>query len=72
MTFPLAELSELIAKRDATIGVVVSISDGIATIATTKGAIHASASAGVARGDRVMVRNGVAVKMRAASASYPV
>lgn len=73
MTFPLHELRRLLGeKREASYGVVVSISSGTAKVATEGGAVFATAGPGVQPGARVKILAGVAQLAPASSATYQV
>jgi len=63
MSFALKEISDLLALREGTAGVVVQIGDGTVRVATPSGAITARTTGHIAVGDRVTVRNGFAEAM---------
>lgn len=73
MTFPLHELRDLIAPvKAATFGVCVSISNGMAKVATESGPVTATAGPGVRTGARVRIEGGTAQLAPAAIATYQV
>jgi hypothetical protein len=62
----------LSAGGDETIGVVVGVEGSAVRVATSRGAVFATASQGVAIGSRVRVRAGVASLAPAAVKVYQV
>ena len=70
MSQPVHDLQRLIASQRPVAGRVVAISGSMVRVATAQGVVEVSGS-GLAVGDRVVVRNGVAVKMHGAPGSPP-
>ncbi|MBF0283153.1 MAG: hypothetical protein HQL51_01690 [Magnetococcales bacterium] len=60
MGSPLADLAALLRDEKPATGVVASIRGGVASVATSRGMITASAGPGVAVGARVRIVDGVA------------
>jgi hypothetical protein len=72
MTFPLQELSRLLARDQAAVGSVVGVEGALIRVATERGAVVARTLEVLAVGDRVLIRNGMATKAPVASRIYPV
>jgi len=73
MRFALNELRDLIGNQAKTdYGVVVSISSGVAKVATEAGAVFATAGPGVRPGVRVKIQGGTAHLSQGAAAVYQV
>ena len=72
MRHALGELRRLLTPPEASTGVVVQVSGGMAKIATRAGLITARASGTIGAGDRVAIEAGVAKAVPAATASYSV
>ncbi|WP_041641150.1 hypothetical protein [Magnetococcus marinus] len=66
MSQPLHDLHRHIASQGTNSGRVVAVTGGIVRVATEQGVMEVSGS-GLAVGERVVVRDGVAVKMQGAS-----
>ncbi|MBF0127751.1 MAG: hypothetical protein HQM02_11135 [Magnetococcales bacterium] len=64
------DLQRLIASQRPVVGRVVAVTGGMVRMATAQGVVEVSGS-GLAVGDRVVVRDGMAVKMQGASANHP-
>ncbi|MBF0182601.1 MAG: hypothetical protein HQM03_21510 [Magnetococcales bacterium] len=64
MSNPLFDLQRLLAWRDAVAGRVVSLTNGMARVATAQGVVEVTADAGLQVGDRVTVRDGKAVRVQ--------
>lgn len=72
MTFPLKELTRLLAQDSALLGAVVSIEGTSIRVATERGAVMARSLDALAVGDRVLIKNGMASRAPVARQSYPV
>lgn len=72
MSFPLKELSRLLAPESGVIGVVVGFNGALVRIATEKGAVMARTLDQLAVGDRVVIRQGLAVRSPVARTVFPV
>ncbi len=72
MTFPLKELTRLLASDAALLGSVVSIEGASIRAATERGAVLARSLDALTVGDRVLIRNGIATRAPVARQSYPV
>ena len=72
MSYPLKELSRLLAQDSSGVGVVVGFNGALVRLATEKGAVLARTMEVLAIGDRVLLRQGVAMKAPAATAVFPV
>jgi hypothetical protein len=72
MSFPLKELARLLASDTALLGAVVAIEGAVIRVATERGAMTARSLDTLAVGDRVWVRNGIAMRAPVARQSYPV
>lgn len=72
MSYPLKELSRLLAQDGAAVGVVVGANGTLVRLATEKGAVLARTFDVLAVGDRVLIRNGLATRAPVARVSYPV
>lgn len=72
MSFPLKDLSRLLAQDSASVGVVVGFNGALVRLATEKGAVMARTLDALAVGDRVLLRQGVAMKSPAAKTVFPV
>lgn len=72
MSFALADLRRLVQQDDALIGVVVSVDGALVRIATAKGAFATRTDGSISRGDRVLVRNGIASAAPVAKRCYSV
>ncbi len=64
MSSPLFDLREMLAGRVAVAGRVVSLTNGMARVATAQGVVEVVADAGLQVGDRVTVRDGKAVRVQ--------
>ncbi|ABK43861.1 hypothetical protein Mmc1_1350 [Magnetococcus marinus MC-1] len=67
---PLHDLHRHIASQGTNSGRVVAVTGGIVRVATAQGVVEVSGS-GFAVGDRVVVRNGAAVRMQGAAGRPP-
>lgn len=72
MTFPLKELSRLLAQDQAVVGAVVGIEGAMIRVATERGAVVARTLDALAVGDRVLIKNGMATKAPVARQIFPV
>lgn len=72
MTFPLKELTRLLAQDSAVVGAVVSIDGAMVRVATERGAVTARTMDALTVGDRVLIKNGMASRAPVARQSYPV
>lgn len=72
MTFPLKELSRLLARDTAVVGAVVGVDGALVRVATEKGAVLARTLDALAVGDRVLIKNGLATKSPVAKQIFPV
>ena len=72
MASPLSELAFLLTRDKPVVGVVVSLSGGMASIATASGVVRANAGDGVMVGTRVRVVDGVARRGVVPANAYPV
>lgn len=72
MTFPLTALTRLLAPDATLIGSVVGIDGSLVRVATARGAITVSSTDVLSVGDRVLVRNGLAVRAPVARQVFPV
>ncbi len=72
MTFPLQELTRLIAPDATLVGAVVGFNDNLVRVATERGAVTARSLNALAIGDRVLVRHGMATRAPVARHIYPV
>ena len=72
MSFALKELSRLLATDAPAVGAVVGIDGAVVRVATERGAVTARTLDGVAVGDRVQIKNGVATKAPVAKQVFPV
>ncbi|MBF0143557.1 MAG: hypothetical protein HQL59_08910 [Magnetococcales bacterium] len=62
MSQPLIDLQHLLAGRQSMTGRVVALNGGMVRVATAQGVVEVTAETGLAVGDRVMVRDGRAIK----------
>ncbi|ABK45218.1 hypothetical protein Mmc1_2725 [Magnetococcus marinus MC-1] len=67
MSQPVHDLQRLIANQRPVSGRVVAVTSGMVRVATAQGVMEVSGD-GLAVGDRVVVRNGVAVKIQGTAA----
>ncbi len=72
MTFPLKELSRLLAQDAAMVGSVVASEGTLVRVATERGAVLARTLDTLAVGDRVLIRNGLATRAPVARQAFPV
>lgn len=72
MTFPLKELSRLLATDQPLVGSVVGVDGALVRVATERGAVVARTLDSVAVGDRVLIRNGIATRAPVARQVFPV
>lgn len=72
MTFPLQELTRLIAPDATLVGAVVGFNGTLVRVATERGAVTARSLDALAIGDRVLVRHGMATRAPVARHIYPV
>lgn len=72
MTFPLKELTRLLARDTPVLGAVVGIEGSLVRVATERGAMLARTLDTLAIGDRVLVRNGLATRAPVVRQAYPV
>ena len=72
MTFPLQELTRLIAPDLTLIGAVVGFNGNLVRVATELGAVTTRSLDVLAIGDRVLVRHGMATRAPVARHIYPV
>lgn len=71
--FVLNELSRLLAGKSAAgAGVVVALTEGVATVATPSGSVRAEADAGVRVGARVRIVGGKAVRAASPTQQFQV
>ncbi|MBF0342507.1 MAG: hypothetical protein HQL95_16310 [Magnetococcales bacterium] len=64
MSSPLSDLREMLAGRVAVAGRIVSMTNGVARVATTQGVVEVALDGGGNVGDRVIVRDGRAVRVQ--------
>ncbi|MBF0143043.1 MAG: hypothetical protein HQL59_06245 [Magnetococcales bacterium] len=64
MSNPLFDLQQILTGRAAVSGRVVSVSSGLARVATAQGVVEVAADAGLIAGDQVTVRDGRAVRVQ--------
>ncbi|MBF0214544.1 MAG: hypothetical protein HQM00_13450 [Magnetococcales bacterium] len=64
MSSPLHDLREMLAGRVAVAGRVVSMANGVARVATAHGVVEVVMDGGGNVGDRVIVRDGRAVRVQ--------
>ncbi|MBF0180554.1 MAG: hypothetical protein HQM03_11080 [Magnetococcales bacterium] len=64
MSSPLSDLRELLAGRVPVAGRVVSLTNGMARVATAQGVVEVAGDIGLRVGDRVAVRDGKAVRVQ--------
>ncbi|MBF0108679.1 MAG: hypothetical protein HQL76_05850 [Magnetococcales bacterium] len=62
MSQPLIDLQRLLTGRQTTTGRVVAVTAGMVRVATAQGVVEVTAETGLATGDRVIVRDGRAIK----------
>lgn len=72
MSYPLKELARLLAQDSSGVGVVVGFNGTLVRLATEKGAVLARTLDVLAIGDRVLIRQGMAMKAPAATDVFPV
>lgn len=72
MSYPLKELSRLLAQDSSSVGVVVGFNGALVRLATEKGAVMARTLDVLTIGDRVLIRQGVAMKAPVATDVFPV
>lgn len=72
MSFALKELAQLLTTDHAVLGSVVAVEESQVKVATERGAVTARTLDGLAVGDRVLVRDGIATRAPTARQSYPV
>jgi hypothetical protein len=72
MTFPLQELTRLVAPDTTLVGAVVGFNGNLVRVATERGAVTARSLDVLAIGDRVLVRHGMATRAPVARHIYPV
>lgn len=72
MTFPLKTLSRLLSSDATEVGSVVATEGSAIRVATARGAVQARTVDDLAIGDRVLIRNGMAIKAPVARQTYPV
>ena len=72
MSYPLKELQRLLAQDSGSVGVVVSFNGTLVRLATEKGAVMARTLDVLTIGDRVLIRQGVAMKAPVATDVFPV
>jgi hypothetical protein len=72
MSFAVNEVSRLLAAERARLGVVVGFSGTLAIVATARGAVLARPAGTVAKGNRVIVRDGWVEPAPVASVTYQV
>jgi hypothetical protein len=72
MSFALKELSRLLAPEQTVIGAVVGIDGAVVRVATERGAVTARTLDVVTVGDRVQIKNGIAIKAPVARQVFPV
>ncbi len=72
MTFPLQELTRLIAPDATLVGAVVGLDGALVRVATERGAVTARSLDALVIGDRVLVRHGMAIRAPVARHIYPV
>ncbi|MBF0117153.1 MAG: hypothetical protein HQM04_19190 [Magnetococcales bacterium] len=66
MSSPLSDLREMLAGRAPVAGRIVSITNGVARVATAQGVLDVVLDGGGNVGDRVSVRDGRAVRVQEA------
>jgi len=72
MTFALNELTRLLAPDQTLVGSVTGIEGVMVRVATAQGAVMARTLDALSVGDRVRVKNGMAIRAPVARQSYPV
>ncbi len=72
MSYPLKELSQLLAQENTVLGVVLETNNATVTLATSQGAVSARTLDPLKIGDRVVVRNGFATKAPTATRAFSV
>lgn len=72
MSYPLKELSQLLAKESVVAGIVLEVNNAAVKAATSQGAVMARTLDTLKAGDRVVLRNGMATRAPTASATFPV
>lgn len=72
MTFPLTVLTRLLAPDATILGSVVGIDGSLVRVATARGALTVNSTDVLTVGDRVLVRNGLAVRAPVAKRVFPV
>jgi len=72
MSFALKELSRLLAPEQTVVGAVVGIDGAIVRVATERGVVIARTFDVVVVGDRVRIKNGIAIKAPVARQVFPV
>ena len=72
MSFALKEITRLLAPEQMVVGAVVGIDGSVLRVATERGAVTARTLDAVAVGDRVQIKNGIAIKAPVAKQVFPV
>lgn len=72
MSYPLKELSQLLAQENTALGVVLEIDNATVKLATSQGAVTARTLDPLKIGDRVVVRNGIATQAPVATRAFYV
>ena len=72
MSFALKEITRLLAPEQMVVGAVVGIDGAVLRVATERGAVTARTLDAVAVGDRVQIKNGIAIKAPVAKQVFPV
>lgn len=72
MSFALKEITRLLAPEQMAVGAVVGIDGAVLRVATERGAVTARTLDAVAVGDRVQIKNGIAIKAPVAKQVFPV
>lgn len=72
MSYPLKELSQLLAKESVMSGIVLEVNNASVKVATSQGAAMTRTLDTLKIGDRVLVKNGMATRAPIASTTIPV
>ena len=72
MTFALKELASLLAQDTSTLGAVVGIEGNLVRVATARGAALVRTLDTLVVGDRVLIRNGLAMRAPVARQTHAV
>jgi hypothetical protein len=72
MTFALKELTRLLSQDSTVVGSVVGIEGALVRVATERGAAIARTLDTLTVGDRVLIKNGMAIRAPVARQIFPV